>query len=33
MLDKLVIALESDSQIVDLARISGFMQKVRDGVI
>lgn len=33
MLDDLVAALESDTQIVDLGRVSGFMQKVRDGVI
>ncbi|KAF9565833.1 apses-domain-containing protein [Agrocybe pediades] len=33
MLENLVMAIESESQIVDLARVSGFMQKVRDGII
>ncbi|KAG6821437.1 hypothetical protein H0H93_010161 [Arthromyces matolae] len=33
MLENLVIAVESESQIVDIGRVSGFMQKVRDGVI
>jgi len=33
MLDNLVIAVESEGPIVDLPRISGFMQKVRDGII
>ncbi|KAI0050964.1 apses-domain-containing protein [Auriscalpium vulgare] len=33
MLDDLVIAVESETQIVDIGRVSGFMQKVRDGVI
>ncbi|KAF9006148.1 transcription factor [Cyathus striatus] len=33
MLDNLVIAVESESQIVDIGRVSGFMQKVRDGII
>ncbi|PPQ91860.1 hypothetical protein CVT25_000735 [Psilocybe cyanescens] len=33
MLDDLVIAVESEAQIVDLGRVSGFMQKVRDGII
>ena len=33
MLENLVIAVESESQIVDLGRVSGFMQKVRDGII
>jgi len=33
MLENLVIAVESESQIVDLSRVSGFMQKVRDGII
>ena len=28
MLENLVIAVESESQIVDLGRVSGFMQKV-----
>jgi hypothetical protein len=28
MLENLVIALESDAQIVDIGRVSGFMQKV-----
>jgi len=29
MLANLVIAVESEAQIVDIARVSGFMQKVR----
>ena len=29
MLDNLVIALESESQIADIGRVSIFMQKVR----
>ncbi|KDQ61737.1 hypothetical protein JAAARDRAFT_150648 [Jaapia argillacea MUCL 33604] len=33
MLDDLVTAMESESQIVDIGRVSGFMQKVRDGII
>ncbi|KZP25560.1 apses-domain-containing protein [Athelia psychrophila] len=33
MLENLVIAVESESQIVDIGRVSGFMQKVRDGII
>lgn len=33
MLENLVIAVESESQVVDIGRVSGFMQKVRDGVI
>ncbi|ETW78743.1 hypothetical protein HETIRDRAFT_478021 [Heterobasidion irregulare TC 32-1] len=33
MLDDLVIAVESETQFVDIGRVSGFMQKVRDGVI
>ncbi|KII87360.1 hypothetical protein PLICRDRAFT_163429 [Plicaturopsis crispa FD-325 SS-3] len=33
MLENLVIAVESEAQIVDIGRVSGFMQKVRDGVI
>ncbi|KAH9995486.1 hypothetical protein BJV77DRAFT_1066214 [Russula vinacea] len=33
MLDDLVIAVESETQVVDIGRVSGFMQKVRDGVI
>jgi hypothetical protein len=28
MLENLVVAVESESQIVDLGRVSGFMQKV-----
>jgi regulatory protein SWI6 len=28
MLENLVIAVESEAQIVDLGRVSGFMQKV-----
>ncbi|TFK29653.1 transcription factor [Coprinopsis marcescibilis] len=33
MLDNLVIAVESEAQVVDIGRVSGFMQKVRDGII
>lgn len=33
MLENLVVAVESESQIVDIGRVSGFMQKVRDGTI
>ncbi|KAL4065852.1 hypothetical protein V8B97DRAFT_2021001 [Scleroderma yunnanense] len=33
MLENLVIAMESEAQVVDIVRVSGFMQKVRDGVI
>ncbi|GLB41922.1 putative ankyrin repeats [Lyophyllum shimeji] len=33
MLGNLVIAVESEAQGVDIGRVSGFMQKVRDGVI
>jgi hypothetical protein len=29
MLDDLVIAVESETQVVDIGRVSGFMQKVR----
>jgi len=28
MLDDLVIAVESETQVVDIGRVSGFMQKV-----
>ncbi|THU87994.1 hypothetical protein K435DRAFT_782260 [Dendrothele bispora CBS 962.96] len=33
MLDNLVIAMESEAQVIDIGRVSGFMQKVRDGII
>ncbi|KAF8730068.1 hypothetical protein AX14_005681 [Amanita brunnescens Koide BX004] len=33
VLENLVIAVESDAQVVDIGRVSGFMQKVRDGII
>ncbi|KAF8507954.1 transcription factor [Hysterangium stoloniferum] len=33
MLENLVIAVESEAQVVDLGRVAGFMQKVRDGII
>jgi len=33
MLENLLIAVESESQVIDIARVSGFMQKVRNGVI
>jgi len=29
MLDDLVVAVESETQIVDIGRVSGFMQKVK----
>jgi regulatory protein SWI6 len=29
MLENLVVAVESEAQIVDIGRVSGFMQKVR----
>ena len=32
MLENLVIAVESESQIIDIGRVSGFMQKVRGSV-
>lgn len=28
MLDDLVVAVESETQVVDIGRVSGFMQKV-----
>jgi len=28
MLENLIIAMESDGQVVDLGRVAGFMQKV-----
>ncbi|KAG5647799.1 hypothetical protein DXG03_007721 [Asterophora parasitica] len=33
MLENLLIAVESETQGADIGRVSGFMQKVRDGVI
>jgi hypothetical protein len=30
MLENLVVAVESEAQIVDIGRVSGFMQKVRN---
>jgi len=33
MLDNLVVAMESEAQILDISRVSGFMQKVKNGVI
>ncbi|KAL0953780.1 hypothetical protein HGRIS_004964 [Hohenbuehelia grisea] len=33
MLNNLVVAMESEGQMGDIGRISGFMQKVRDGII
>ncbi|KZT71963.1 apses-domain-containing protein [Daedalea quercina L-15889] len=33
MLENLVVAVESEAQIVDIGRVSGFMQKVKNGVI
>ncbi|KAK0501546.1 hypothetical protein EDD18DRAFT_1431246 [Armillaria luteobubalina] len=33
MLDSLLVAVESEAQVVDIGRVSGFMQKVRDGII
>ena len=32
MLENLVIAMESEAQVVDIVRVSGFMQKVRSGL-
>ncbi|KAH0836726.1 apses-domain-containing protein [Lanmaoa asiatica] len=32
MLENLVIAMESEAQVVDIVRVSGFMQKVRPGL-
>jgi hypothetical protein len=32
MLENLVIAVESEAQIVDLGRVSGFMQKVKQTI-
>jgi regulatory protein SWI6 len=29
MLDDLVVAVESETQVVEIGRVSGFMQKVR----
>ena len=29
MLENLVVAVESESQVIDISRVSGFMQKVR----
>ncbi|KAK7061014.1 transcriptional regulator swi6 [Paramarasmius palmivorus] len=33
MLDNLVIAVETEGSVLDITRVSGFMQKVRDGII
>jgi len=33
MLDDLIVAVESEPQMVDIGRVSSFLQKVRDGVI
>ncbi|KAI0073525.1 transcription factor [Panus rudis PR-1116 ss-1] len=33
MLDNLVVAVESEASVIDISRVSGFMQKVRNGVI
>ncbi|KAG6334596.1 hypothetical protein ID866_4490 [Astraeus odoratus] len=33
MLENLVVAMESEAQVVDIVRVTGFMQKVRDGII
>ncbi|KAK7687880.1 hypothetical protein QCA50_009099 [Cerrena zonata] len=33
LLDNLVVAVESEASIIDISRVSGFMQKVRNGVI
>lgn len=32
MLDDLVVAVESETQVVDIGRVSGFMQKVSSPV-
>lgn len=31
LLENLVVAMESESQVIDISRVSGFMQKVRVG--
>ncbi|CAL1715041.1 unnamed protein product [Somion occarium] len=33
LLDNLVVAVESEASIIDISRVSGFMQKVRNGII
>ncbi|KAI0705179.1 transcription factor [Cytidiella melzeri] len=33
MLENLVVAVESEAQVIDIGRVSGFLQKVRNGVI
>ncbi|EKM50478.1 uncharacterized protein PHACADRAFT_213397 [Phanerochaete carnosa HHB-10118-sp] len=33
LLENLVIAVESESQVIDIGRVSGFMQKVRNGIM
>ncbi|RPD76431.1 apses-domain-containing protein [Lentinus tigrinus ALCF2SS1-7] len=33
LLENLVVAMESEAQVIDISRVSGFMQKVRNGVI
>ncbi|KAG7093689.1 hypothetical protein E1B28_007346 [Marasmius oreades] len=33
MLDNLVVAVETEGSLLDIGRVSGFMQKVRDGII
>jgi len=33
MLENLVIAVESEAPVIDLGRVSGFMQKVKNGVL
>ncbi|KAF8916007.1 hypothetical protein CPB85DRAFT_1291084 [Mucidula mucida] len=33
MLENLISAVESEDQVIDINRVSGFMQKVRDGII
>ncbi|KIP08834.1 hypothetical protein PHLGIDRAFT_103855 [Phlebiopsis gigantea 11061_1 CR5-6] len=33
LLENLVIAVESEPQVIDIGRVSGFMQKVRNGVM
>ena len=33
LLENLVVAMESEAQVIDISRVSGFMQKVRPAVM
>ena len=33
LLENLVVAMESEAQVIDISRVSGFMQKVRNATI